>query len=346
METVAIVGPVDPVGRAALRARLTPDFDVIDVADESEYDRLAHVNYIVLRTLRLDGDAIRQCRNLRLVQRWGAGYDTVDIEAAGERGIPVSITHGINTTPVAEFTIMLILAVLRRLVTLDRNVRAGLWRDEALTASTFLLQGRTVGLLGYGNVGRQVGGYVRAFGADVIYHDVQPGIPEAPPAAVTPTSGSARRVTFDELVTQSDVLSLHLPLTDQSRGLVDAAVLRRMKSTAILVNTSRGGIVDERDLHQALVDGTILAAGLDVFESEPAPISNPLLGLENVVLSAHAAGNTADNSVRMAATCAEHVRAVSQGRDLPVRALVNRHLLRPPTSGEHATHPSPERQTS
>lgn len=317
MQTVAIVGPIDPVGQIAIREGLEPDFRVITVASEDEYDRLTDVSCLVLRTLTMRAEAIARCPELRLIQRWGVGYDKVDVVAAGRRGIQVAVTHGVNAVPVAEHTLLLTLAVLRRLLSQDAGVRQGKWQQTSIMEQTYTVRGKVAGLLGFGSIGRQVAHYLEALGAEIIYHD--PFLPAESAGAID----NATSVGLEELAQRSDIVSLHAPLVDSTRGIIDDAFLASMKPTAVLINTARGGLVREEALCRALSEGRILGAGLDVYSKEPVDSHSALLGLDNVILTPHCAGNTADNSVRMAEACVANIRKVANGEHLAPPVLVN-----------------------
>lgn len=320
-ETVAIVGPIDERGRNTIKEALADKFIIKEVASEDEYDSLADVSYIILRTLKLNAKAIQKLSKLKLIQRWGVGYDSVDIKAAGERGIQVAVTSGINSVPVAEYAVLLMLSVYRNLIATHHNVVAGKWRDESLIERSYVISGKSVGLVGLGSIGKLVAQRVQGFGATVFYYD-----PFRPSAEEEKRLGLSYR-DFDELVGTVDIISLHLPLTSETKNLIDGQVLSRMKPTAIIVNTSRGGIINEQDLYEALTDRRILGAGLDVFEDEPVKKENKLLKLDNVVLSSHSAGNSVDNSVNMAKRCVDNILKVCNSEPLPKTDLVNKQYL-------------------
>jgi D-3-phosphoglycerate dehydrogenase / 2-oxoglutarate reductase len=248
---------------------------------------------------------------LRVVARMGVGYDRVDIAAATEFGVLVSITPGTIEPAVAEWTVAHILAVRRRLFLADRAVRDGKWTlPQVLSPS---LVGATVGLIGLGRIGREVVKRLAGFGCRLIGSD-----PVADP--VEWRQRGVEVVDLGKLLEQSDVVSLHVPLSDKTRGLIGAKELARMRPSAVLINTSRGGLVDEEALAAALRDGRIAGAGLDAFAKEPLPASSPLLGLDNVVLTGHVAYAT-DVAARAAAQNAiDAVVTVARG-ETPSGAL-------------------------
>ena len=238
----------------------------------------------------LPDEAYTQAKRLKLVQILSAGYDYVNIAGARKARVPICSNGGANSVAVAEHAIMLMLAVYRKLVALHHNVVGGRWHQGIpLTADVFELEGKTVGLVGLGNIGRQVARRVRAFDADVIYYDI------IPPSHEDEARLGVRYVALATLLETADVVSLHVPLNDATRRMINAQALGRLKPKAILINTCRGEVVDEQALIEVLRQGRILGAGLDTQEKEPAGPDNPLLSLPNVTLTPHSAGPTVDS---------------------------------------------------
>jgi phosphoglycerate dehydrogenase-like enzyme len=238
----------------------------------------------------LPDEAYTQAPQLKLVQVLSAGYDQVNIAGARAARIPICANGGANSVAVAEHAIMLILAVYRKLVAYHQNVAAGQWHTGIpRTVDVFELEGKTVGLVGLGNIGQQVARRLNAFDAEVVYYDVFRLSPEEEARL------GVRYVPLETLLETADVVSLHVPLNHDTRGMIDARALARMKPKAILINTCRGEVVDEPALIAALQQGRILAAGLDTQAQEPADPNNPLLTLPNVTLTPHSAGPTVDS---------------------------------------------------
>jgi len=229
---------------------------------------------VILGVDEAPADALDES-GLRVIVRFGMGMDNVDLDAARRNGIRVSRTLGATTTSVAELAFGLILAAARGTVEMDRTLRSGSW--SRLTGVE--LAGRTLGLVGTGRIGQEVASRARAFGMHVIGHD---------PAS---TSSSIDLVSFDELLARADVISIHAPLSDETYHLFDATALAAMRPSSILVNTARGGIVDEDALAAALTTGPLRAAALDCFEDEPL-VAGPLVGLPNVILTPHCGAST------------------------------------------------------
>lgn len=223
-------------------------------------------------------DVFEACPNLKVIARTGVGVDSIDVPAATRAGVRIATTPGTNEETVAEHTLALMLALVRRLVEHDRSLREHRW-DRAGSITPSDLVGATVGVIGAGTIGRAVIRRVLAFGSRVLVCD---------PVLTDPPEGT-ELVTLDQLLTESDVISLHVPLLDQTRDLIGARELGLMRPTAVLVNASRGGVVDETALADALRSGRLAAAGLDVFAEEP-PFDSELLDLPNVIVTPHVAG--------------------------------------------------------
>jgi phosphoglycerate dehydrogenase-like enzyme len=259
-----------------------------------------------------DASVLERARNLRVIARTGVGLDSIDLAAASRRGVVVTTTPGTNHETVADHTLALMLAVLRNLGRLDASVRSGGWRDFSLPLSQ--LHGATVGLVGYGAIGQAVGRRVEAFGARLLVHD--------PLGAA-----DAELVELDELLERSDVASLHLPLTAETTELIDARRLALMHPGAILVNTSRGPIVDQEALIEALREGRLGGAGLDVFAVEP-PGRGPVTELPNVTMSPHCGGISAESNLAMSKMATASVLAALAGA--PSGAIANPDALAVP----------------
>lgn len=268
----------------------------------------AEVIWHVLRPL--SGADLRLGERLRLVHKLGAGVNTIDVATATECGIAVANMPGANAPSVAEGAVLLMLAALRRLPELDRLTREGRgWpADPQLGESVRDIGGCTVGLVGYGNISKRVDGIVAAMGATVLHTS-------------TRDDGTPSWRLLPGLLAVADVVSLHLPLTAETHHLLGRDELAIMKPTAVLVNTSRGAVVDEDALVDALRGGRLAAAGLDVFEVEPVAPDNPLLGLTNVVLSPHVSWYTADTMRRYLTQAVANCRRLRDGQ--PLAHVVN-----------------------
>ena len=274
--------------------------------DDTFYRELAAAEVIghVLRPI--SADDLKQARRLRLVHKFGAGVNTIDVDAASWLGIAVANMPGANAPSVAEGAVLLMLAALRRLPALDRATRAGRgWpSDPSLGETVRDIGSCTVGLVGYGNIAKAVERIVLAMGTSRVLH------------TSTRDDGHPGWRPLDELLGASDIVSLHLPLTDKTAGMLDGATLALMKPDAVLVNTSRGGVIDEDALVNALSTGGLAAAGLDVFAVEPIPADNRLLRLDNVVLTPHVTWYTADTMRRYLEHAVDNCRRIRDGREL------------------------------
>lgn len=257
-------------------------------------------------------EMIEAAPRLRLIQKIGVGVNTIALDAARARGIAVCNMPGTNTAAVAEMTLALMLACLRRLPQLDRDTRKGLgWQRPVDEMDRFgEIGGRTVGLVGYGAVPQRLAPVLAALGAKLLYWNRSPR-----PDAV------AEHVPLRELLERSDIVSLHLPLVPETERLIDGKALERMKPGAILVNTARGGLVDEPALVEALRSGHLGAAGLDVFAQEPLPSRHPLYALDNVVLAPHLAWLTSETLERSLTLAVENCRRLRDGAPLLHRVV-------------------------
>lgn len=258
------------------------------------------------------------CKKLRVVGRYGAGLDTIDIPAASRLGIAVVHAPGSNSQSVAEHTMLLILSCAKQAHRVDRLTRAGHW-GAVRADEMFELKGKTLGIIGVGNIGRITARLAAAFGMRVLGYD--PYVPDDE----LRRRGAEPVKSLEALLPQIDVLTCHTPLTDETRGMINARTVGLMKKGAVYVNTSRGPVQDERALFEALTRGHLGAAGIDVFEEEPSSVDNPLLNLDNVTVSSHVAGVTAEANRTMAMQVAGEMLRVLRG-EMP-HVLANRDLL-------------------
>jgi phosphoglycerate dehydrogenase-like enzyme len=235
-------------------------------------------------------EVVEAALRLKLLHHQGVGYqDTVAVQALKERNIALALTPAGTTIGVAEHTVLLALAVCKRLTFADSELRQGRWHINSLRPTSFEIFGRTVGYIGMGRIAREAAVRFKAFGTSGIYHD-----PFVHLSAEEEHGLGVNWVGFDELVARADVITLHVPSGKDTHHLIDEAVLRQMKPQAIIINTSRGTIIDEKALCRALQEGRIAGAGLDVFEEEPFRTDNPLAALPNVVLTPHISAGTRD----------------------------------------------------
>jgi D-3-phosphoglycerate dehydrogenase len=302
--TVLLPETIDPAGPESIRDIAT--FTHIDeyddraalLADVGRYDA------VVVRVTELSADLLAAADSLQVVAKHGAGLDNVDVEAATERGIVVCNTPGANSRSVAEHALALALAVRRRVLPADAHVRDGGWERHRF-ASTELTDD-TVGLFGFGDIARETAALLEGFGATVLAYDPYVGAEAMAP--------DVEKVgTTDALFERSDLVSVHAPLTEATRGAIGAAELAALGPGGSIVNTSRGGIVDEDALLEALESGAVAGAGLDVFAEEPPAPDDPLLGRDDVVVTPHVGGLTDEALERMSRGAAANVRTVYEG---------------------------------
>jgi D-3-phosphoglycerate dehydrogenase len=301
----------------------------IDMDDDAAWDRVApEVDAVLHSRGVLDAGRIARLRRCRIIAHYGTGVDRVDVAAATERGIWVTNGPRYAVDEVSSHAIALLLAAARKIVAADRAVRMGQWHIKPI-APLHRLAGRTLGLLGFGNIARATGRKGRALGLQVVAYD--PYLD----AAVFHEEG-VRAVDFRTCVSEADILSVHLPLTDETRGIVGQEAFALMKPGALLVNTSRGPVVDEPALIDALRSGRLAGAGLDVFAREPLPPDHPLLALPNVTVTGHIAFYSEESIAQMRRDAAEQVLEALAGR--PPAFLVNRQVLERPARRPESPH--------
>jgi glyoxylate reductase len=255
---------------------------------------------LTLVTDPVDAAVLDAAPNLKAIANMAVGTDNVDVEAATARGIAVGNTPGVLTAATADLAFALLLALARRIVPGAELVRAGEWRTwEPAGDLGADLAGATLGIVGWGRIGQAVARRAEGFGMEIVHSSRSSGVP------------------LDELLERADFVSLHTPLTPETRGLIDAAALARMKPSALLVNTARGGVVDQDALRTALIDRTIAGAALDVTEPEPLPADHPLLDAPNLLVVPHVGSATVRTRARMAEMAVENLLAALDGRAMP-----------------------------
>lgn len=304
MATILITHGIPTAGLEGLAAHRIIMPEPLAAYSMEELQELIPQADAVIAGGKLPAEVIRAGKRLKIIANYGAGYDSVDIAAAAECGIPVTNIPDTVTDATAELAIGLMLAVSRRIgemnLRLRREASAGLFGMGRHMGST--LQGRTLGIIGYGRIGRRVGQIARALGMRVVAcsrRDV--------------SDEGVENVSLEELLSRADVVSLHCPLTEQTRHLLDREAFGKMKPGAMLVNTARGGIVDHDALAEALRSGKLAGAGLDVYPQEPS-IPEALLAMDNVVCTPHVGANTAQTREAMAEACAAQILDALAGR--------------------------------
>ncbi len=304
-----VVPPSEAVGQLARDIAPSSVELVLALEDSAEFKAaLPTAEFIVCYPhVKLSDAFYKSAPKMKLVQLLSAGYDAVDIEAARRAKVPVSNNGGANAISVAEHAMMLMLTVARRVVWQHASVSGGRWRGNGPPPAMYELYNKTLGIIGLGNIGKKVARRAQAFGMNVDYYDIN---------RLTEDEEDQLGVKFRllrELLKRSDFVSLHTPLNKSTTHIIGAAELALMKPTAIIVNTSRGPVIDEQALHKHLEAKKIFGAGLDVFDQEPPPSNNPLFNLDNVVLTAHFAGPTSDNHVARFRNAFDNVERVKRG---------------------------------
>lgn len=278
------------------------------VSKEELMDKAVLADYfLVSGRLRIDECVLDAAKKLRMIQRMGVGLDTLNLSEIKRRGIPLYVNQGINARSVAEHTVMLMLASLRRLTVVNSEVRGGHWARQSQGLRNTELFGKTVGLIGMGNIGRFVASMLKPFGAEVKYYK---------PSRCSQDLEDQLSVTyasFDSIIEQADILSLHCPLTPETKGIIGKKQLESMKQGTIIINTARGELIDEVALIKALKNGRVAFAGLDVFSTEPLQMTSPLLNMENVILTPHISGITRDSFLAMAREAFNNIRLFDSG---------------------------------
>jgi phosphoglycerate dehydrogenase-like enzyme len=275
-----------------VRSQMPQDWTLITLKGETKAEwhaQIRDVDLMIVADWAITAADLAAAPKLRMVQHQGVGHERIDKEALKARGVPLALCPAGTTIGVAEHTILLILAVYKRLVTADTKMREGTWLQWGLRSTSFELCGKTLGVVGFGRIGQAVAKRAHAFDAKIVYHDAF--IPMPPGEA---KAWGVESVSLDDLLRRADIVSVHVPTTDETRKFMNAARFAQMKRTAVFINTSRGAVVDEAALIQALQNKVIAAAGLDVFEREPINADNPLLRLDNVILTPHIAAGTVD----------------------------------------------------
>lgn len=278
-------------------------------SNEEMIECIRDVDAIMLGDFQLSNTIIEKGERLKIISRVGIGYNNVDVTTATRRKIIVTNVPGALSDSVAEHAMLLMLAAARRLAVGDRYVREGEWNNFQQHAPGFELSGKTLGLIGFGAIGKAVSQRAKAFNMSILVYDPYVDYNKA-------AQLGCQRVDLDRLLKESDVVSVHTPLTTETERLIGERELNLMKKSAVLINTARGGVIDESSLIDALRKRKIAAAGLDVLASEPPQLGNPLFELDNVTLTPHSAGFTLEVMKRLWLACYDAVTRVLRG-ELP-----------------------------
>ncbi len=318
-ETICLLDMTTPARAEKLRALLPPGFVLTHGTARGEAhmkEIIAEADYAISGQVAVSGDVLRAGKKLKLLHKWGVGYDNIDIATARELGIKVARTTGSNALPVAEFALGLMISALRYIGYGHAELKKGHWSTGSLPGETFMLSGKTVGLIGFGAIGQNVARLLRGFGCTILYSKRQPLTAEEE------TALGVRHASLDEILAQADVVSLHCPLTPETANLIGREAFTKMKKTAVLINVARGGVVDESALVTALRDREIAGAAMDVYAIEPLPADSELLTLDNLVVTPHLAAMAADNFAPTVSRMFANIAHVSRGEPVPAKDLV------------------------
>jgi phosphoglycerate dehydrogenase-like enzyme len=310
--TKIIVSPKFPPAMLDVARSLVPagfEMVVVDAGTPEFTAALPDAAYYVgFPRAELNSEFFKAAPGLKLVQLISAGYDRLDVAAAKRAGVPIANNGGSNSVAVAEHTLMLMLAVYRKLSWHHANVVTGKWRvGDFASHRLYELEGKTLGIVGLGTIGKKVARRAAAFGMRILYYDIARLAGDAEDAL------GVRFVLLPELLRTADIVTLHVPLNDATRNLIGTRELGMMQASGVLINTCRGPVVDETALHTALTTGRIAAAGLDVMVEEPPIANHPLFALENVTFTPHMAGPTWDNWFKAFRNAFDNVQRVARG---------------------------------
>lgn len=317
---IGIVTAPSPERQQQFARAAHPDMECVFVADsasdEEKASALKDVDAIIMGspTANLTPEVLKHCANVKLVQSILAGYDRIDVKGMSDLGIPFANNGGSNAVPVAEHALGLMLALGRNIVRQANNTKARKWNQGMREIPTWELSGKRVGILGLGPIGQAMARLLTGFGGETVYYK------RTPAPAELEAEVRARYVPLDELMSICDAISIHLSLTPETRHLVGAREIGLMKPTAIIVNTARGAIIDEQALYEALRDGKIAGAGLDVTDPEPSRDDNPLLELDNAIVTPHQSGISRESAPRSARFAFDNVRRAALGE--PIQSVV------------------------
>ncbi|MBR4655302.1 MAG: 2-hydroxyacid dehydrogenase [Oscillospiraceae bacterium] len=301
-----------------VRSCVPAGFSIRTLSENSRQELLEKIedaDYLLASgRLRIDRELLIRGSRLKMIQRTGVGLDSLDLDAIRASGLPLYVNPGVNSQSVAEHTLLLILACLRHLTLLDGNSKRGIWKKQEQGIETSELRGKTVGIIGMGSIGMKAAAMLRAFDARVIYHSRHriAGMPDA------------EYVGLDELYARADIVSLHCPLTPETEKMICAESLEKMRNGVILVNTARGGLINEADLLAAIERGKVAFAGLDVFCEEPFSAGNALVNSARVIATPHIGGVTSDAFFAMMSEAMTNFALFHAGRteDIPGKRIV------------------------
>ncbi len=294
MKNILIIQPIDKSGIEILENRPDYNFEIIDGTDlEQIKEKIVKCDGISIRTAKLPADVIRSAKNLKIISRHGVGYDNIDLEAAKEKNVTISITATANAVAVAEHVMFMLLNISKRKDMYDKTVKSGRFNDRNKLPKTIELWNKNILIMGFGRIGKSL--IKRCIGFEMNVYVYDPFVSKEEIQSL----GGKKIEDLKEGVKKMDALTLHMPLNEKTKNIINYEVLKNMKKNCIIINASRGGIINENDLNKSLNENKIFGAGLDVFDTEPPDNDNPLLKNDKTFLSPHTAAFTEECMVRM-----------------------------------------------
>ena len=294
MKNILIIQPIDKSGIEILENRPDYNFEIIDGTDlEQIKEKIVKCDGISIRTAKLPADVIRSAKNLKIISRHGVGYDNIDLEAAKEKNVTISITATANAVAVAEHVMFMLLNISKRKDMYDKTVKSGRFNDRNKLPKTIELWNKNILIMGFGRIGKSL--IKRCIGFEMNVYVYDPFVSKEEIESL----GGKKIEDLKEGVKKMDALTLHMPLNEKTKNIINYDVLKNMKKNCIIINASRGGIINESDLNKSLNENKIFGAGLDVFDTEPPDNDNPLLKNDKTFLSPHTAAFTEECMVRM-----------------------------------------------
>lgn len=294
-----------------VRRELPDGFDIKFLNEQTEecfIQSVCDVEYILAGgRLKISKKVLENASKLKMIQRSGVGLDGLDLNAIKEKGVPLYVNQGVNAESVAEHTLLLILSCLRRLSVIDHNTKSGIWKKQEQGIKTHELFGKTVGIIGMGNIAMTLVSMLKPFHVNILYYNLFRSSEDYE------KENNMRFVSLEELFHESDIISVNCALTDGTRNLINHDSLSKMKNGAILVNTARGEIVEAQAVADALISGKLSFAGLDVHQTEPISDDYPLKNIENVILTPHIGGVTADSFTAMMKAAFRNIELFDKG---------------------------------
>ena len=300
MKKIAVIGPIHKDGIRFLENNKFHVFEIIDLSKDNLIKELKEVDGIIVRTSKLTKDILQECSKLKIIARHGVGYDNIDSNYLDQRKIALALTGDSNSVSVAEHVLTMFLYLSKNIYQADKLVKEGNFQQRESFSNFFELYNKNVFILGFGRIGQAVAKRCLGFESKVFFYD--PYINNN-----SFNLDNCKKIDFEEGISLADFITIHMPLTSETTNMIDKNQLLKMKKNCILVNTARGGIINENDLQWALQNNEILGAGLDVFLEEPPIKNHPLFKMKNILLTPHNAALTIECRKRMSIECAENI---------------------------------------